>query len=337
MKLLMTAWLLSVLVGAASRASDVASNTKAFLEAEKRLRELTASLPDVEQTFSNDPEGLLGLAVLYDRYASSRELAARSDGLYRKVIDMEPQNKAAFMQFALHQVVEFTSRRMRLLDQLEIQRQYALSNNIQEVESPVEGHELFEWLREREDQQSVTIRNFEEARSRLIEKLDRDLPTVLSILEKGKTLDPDNAAYNYLEASLDFDLGENEAALLEVERGASKLRLESYVTQILSARRKVLQAAKFPDKDREMTEKYGQGGAVFVDDRKIFKMAEEYEAKRDFANATRVHQIMIKAADQLRQEPVAGRPGGKRGDNELSRRIEAKARRALARIRNGTK
>jgi len=129
----------------------------------------------------------------------------------------------------------------------------------------------------------------------------------------------------------------NEAALLEVEQGANKPRLESYLPQLLSARRKVLQAAKFPDKDREITEDDGKSGTLFVDDRKIFDMAEEYEAKRDFANAATVNQIMLKMADQLRQEPIGGPPGAKRGDNERSRRIEAKARQSLARIDQRTK
>jgi len=291
----------------------------------------------VEQTFSNDPEGLLGIAVLYDRHAMSRELGRRSDGLYQKVLEMEPQNRAALVPFALHRVVEFVSRRGRLLEQLEMHWENASKNNLKNVEWPVKGHELFEWLREREDQESVVIRDFNEARSRLIEKLDADLPAVFSVLARGKALDPNNAVYNYLEAWLDFDLGKNEAALLEVEQGANKPRLESYLPQLLSARRKVLQAAKFPDKDREITEDDGKSGTLFVDDRKIFDMAEEYEAKRDFANAATVNQIMLKMADQLRQEPIGGPPGAKRGDNERSRRIEAKARQSLARIDQRTK
>jgi hypothetical protein len=213
----------------------------------------------------------------------------------------------------------------------------ASSNSLKDVEWPVEGHELLEWLREREDQQFVVIRDFNEAKSRLIEKLDSDLPAVLSVLAKGKALDPNNAVYDYLEASLDFDLGKDEAAMLEMEQGANKPRLESYLPQMISARRKALQAAGFPDKDREVLEKRGQEGVLFVGDDKIFKIAEEYEAKHDSANATKVYQIMLKAAEQLRREPVVGQPGGKPGDNALSRRIEARARQSLARISEGPK
>lgn len=336
MRLLATVWVLLILSDPVSCAADWPS-TKAFFEAEDRLRELTAKLPEVEQTLSNDPEGLLGAAILYDHYSITPELEKRSDRLYRKVIDMEPQNKVAFLRFALHRLVEFTAHRQRVLETLELLRQCALSNNYTGVVDLDESHELFGWLREGPDQHRVEIRDFNEARSRIIEKFDANLPTVVSVLAKGRALDPNNAAYDYLEASLDFDFGKNEVALLEVEQGANKPRLESYVSQMVSAQKRVLQAAGFPEKDREILDKRGQEGVLFLEDEKIFKMAEEYEAKHDLANATRVHQTMLKAADQLRQEHVEGRPGGKRGDNTLSRHIEAKARQSLARIREGPK
>jgi len=336
MRSIVIACILLIPSGVASSASESPS-AKALFEAENSLRELTPRLPEMEQEFSNDPEGLLGLASLYERYAVSPALGERSEQLYRKAVTLEPQNKAAFARLALRVLVVFTSRRGRLLEQLEMQRQYALRNNLKEVESLAQGHELFEWLREKEGQSYVVIKDFNEARSRLIQKLDRDLPTVLSILNKGKGLDPDNAVYDYMHASLNFDLGKNEDALLEVERGAEKPRLENYRTQMMSARRKVLLAAGFPNKYREIMEKNELNVGVFVRTDKMFEMAEQYEAKHDLANAKRVYEIMLKAADQLRQESIPGQPGGKRGDNEISRRMEAKAKERLTKIRNEVK
>jgi hypothetical protein len=65
---------------------------------------------------------------------------------------------------------------------------------------------------------------------------------------------------------------------------------------------------------------------------KVMEVAKQQETSQDLKKASRICEVLIRLAEQVRQEPVPGEPGGKRGDNEFSKRIEREAKQQLAKI-----
>ena len=303
---------------------------KEMSEAEDQLRKFVPSLSAVEERFPNDIQVLLGLARIYKSYAPSFDYWDRSKQLYRKAVELDPKNKAAHAAMAMKFVVDFLGQRQGVLLSLELQREYAKENNLQEVEIPT-WDALYKWLRE-EGHQRVVIRDFNEARARICEKLDQGLPEVISDLEKAEKIDPENALYNYLRASLNFELGKDADGLKEVEQGSEKPYLNNYYIEIASARRRVLQEGGFPEHYREIIENMQTylGGLPSYD--KLIEIAKQQGTNQDPKKASRICEVLIRLAEQVRQEPVPGKPGGKRGENEFSRRIEKEAKQQLAKI-----
>lgn len=306
-------------------------SAKPIFEAEDLLRGFTPNMSALEEKFPNDPQILLGLADLY-HYAPSPEYWGKRVLMYRKVLEIDPNNKAAHSSLAMQVLVDFISQRGRVLYLLEMQQKYADDEGIQEVNIP-SWDPLYEWLRE--DHKTVVIRDFNETRARLCSKLDRNLPEVFSELDKGEKFESENALYNYLRAHINFELGRDTEGLAEAERGANKPYLNNYSVQIAEARNIVLQKAGFPDSYRQIivdrTEMPGRG-LPRID--KIFNLAKQQETKGNLKKAAQIYEIVIRMADQVRQEPVPGQATGKRGDNEISRHIEEQAKRELSRIRS---
>jgi hypothetical protein len=302
---------------------------KEMSEAEDQLRKFVPSLSAVEERFPEDLQVILGLARIYKSYAPSFDYWDRSKQLYRKAVELDPKNKFARAVLAKEIVSKFLGQRGILID-LEMQREYAKDNNLQEVEIPSWSN-LYKWLRE-EGQQRVVIRDFNEARARICEKLNRGLPAVISDLERAEKSEPENALYNYLRASLNFELGKEAEGLTEVERGANKPYLNNYWIESAASRRRVLREADFPEHYREIIENMQTylGGLPSYD--KLMEVAKQQETSQDLKKASRICEVLIRLAEQVRQEPVPGEPGGKRGDNEFSKRIEREAKQQLAKI-----
>ena len=317
-----------VILGMISQGQD-RPTIKEMSEAEDQLRKFVPSLSAVEDRFPDDLQVLLGLARIYKSYAPSFDYWDRSKQLYRKAVELNPKNKAACAVRSTEVVSEFLGQR-GILMALEMKRQYAKENNFQEVEIP-SWSSLYKWLRE-EGQQRVVIRDFNEARARICEKLDQGLPAVISDLEKAEKIDPENGLYNYVRAAVNFELGKEAEGLTEVERGANKPYLNNYWIEIAAARKRVLQEGGFPEHYREIIENMQTylGGLPSYD--KLIEIAKQQETSQDLKKASRICEVLIRLAEQVRQEPVPGKPGGKRGDNEFSKRIDREAKRQLARI-----
>lgn len=307
-------------------------STSAFRAAEDRIRGEMPALAQREQEFVSDAQGLLGLASLCERYATSPEFHKRSGELHRKVVATEPENRAAWAALAQYGVTDFIGRRRRLLMQFDMKRQYASREKLQEVEILDWNAELYDWLRE-ENQDRVVVRDFDEARVRLVQKLERDLPTVLDVLTEGKANDPNNALYDYLHAALEFELGHDEDAMAMTERGAEKPRLESYKQEMLAAREKVLQAIGFSEEDRNALEEHAVRSEVSVNVERVFQMAKQYETAENLQRAKRTYETLLGVARHLRRDRIPGHPDGGSANTVMSERIEREAKRALDGIR----
>jgi tetratricopeptide (TPR) repeat protein len=317
-----------VILGMISQGQD-RPTIKEMSVAEDQLRKFVPSLSAVEERFPDDLQVLLGLARIYKSYAPSFDYWDRSKQLYRKAVELDPKNKFARAVLAKEIVSEFLGQRGILID-LEMQREYAKDNNLQEVEIPSWSN-LYKWLRE-EGQQRVVIRDFNEARARICDKLNQGLPAVISDLEKAEKIDPENGLYNYVRAAVNFELGKEAEGLTEVERGANKPYLNNYWIEIAAARKRVLQEGGFPEHYREIIENMQTylGGLPNYD--KLMEVAKQQETSQDLKKASRICEVLIRLAEQVRQEPIPGKPGGKRGDNEFSKRIEREAKQQLAKI-----
>lgn len=310
---------------------------KGIDEAKTKLREFVPTLSTLEDKFPEDPQVSLGLAAIYSRHSPSFEYSKRSALLYRKTVALEPSNKAARVGMVKRIVSDFKSELGSLLSVLKMNQQYANAKNLQEVEilpswSGVNG--LYEWLHE-EGQEKVVISDFNEARLRICEKFDHKLSPVIAELEKAEKFEPDNAVYNYLRAQLYFDLDKDEKGLDELEKGSRKLYFNTYIVEISTARKRVLQEAGFPENyvrtiDENIPLPWGIPG-----ENKVFKIAKQEQQSGNLKKAKGIYDAIIRISNQYMEEPIPGKEGQaprKQADRKLEHRFEKIARQKINEI-----
>ena len=162
----------------------------------------------------------------------------RSLVLYQQAAALAPQDKAIRAGLAEDTVIHFIGWRAGLLVDLEGLRGAAVRGNIIDIEVPPYA-ELHEVMKEGA-QQRIMIRDFNEARSKLKAKMDRDLPSILAVLEQGRKLDPQNAYYDYLEAELHFWCDRDAEGLARAKDGSGKPQLNYYHREVKQAVQRVL-------------------------------------------------------------------------------------------------
>jgi len=297
-------------------------------ETEGRIQALVPLLWARKAEFANDPEMLLGLAIVVDQFAPDPQYARQNADLYRKILEIEPANKAAMAAFARHSVVRFITSLRKPLLYLEMQRQYAEQHDLKEVMIPSYS-ELYPWFGE-EGKDFVMISDFSEARSKIIQKQTQELPSVISILDDGKRIDPNNALYDYLGAQLDFELGHDRQGLSSVQKGTAKPKLDNYLDQVTAARKRVLESVAASRKDLEMLDSFKIPAGLHMDTEKLFRMAGERIAAGKAKAAADIYQLLMRIADQLEQENARTAAGGAYTRRELIRHIQRKAEKKLS-------
>ena len=327
---------------ATSRTPDKAVlEAKALREAEEKLREFVPTLSALEKRFSEDPEVLLGLATIYSHYSPDFEYSKRCALLYRKAVALEPSNKAARIGLVQRVVGDFMSQRGQLLLALEFKQQYAMRENLKEVEIDIPWDDelyklLCDLLRE-QGQEKIVIRDFNEARVRLCENFDRTkLPPVMAELEKAEKFEPGNAVYNYLRAQLYFDLDEDERGLEELQKGSRKPYFNTYVIETAAARNRVIREVGFPENYRRTIEENLPLPWGIPAEPKVFMIAKQEQERGNPKKAIEIYEAMIRIENQYNEEPIpgkAGQPPGRQRDRNLSYPFGRMARQQLAKIR----
>jgi hypothetical protein len=302
----------------------------AMREAEEHARALVPRLWHFHcrGDFADDPQMLLGSAILMDQFAPHPKYSLRSADLYRAVLEIEPGNRVAMAALARHTVTRFVGDLGRPLMSLEMKRQYAELNNLKEVVIPSHS-DLYEWFGE-EGKDVVTISDFDAARARIVREQLPKVPAVRAVLGEGMRMDPNNALYDYLGAQLDFELGHDEQALVRIRKGAEKAKLDNYVGQLAAARRMLLERRGTAQKHIDTIDSSKSLGGLYVDTDKILRVAEERATAGDTEAAAGMYELLIRVTDQAAEENDRANVGGRRTHARVLEYVRRKAREGLA-------
>jgi len=321
-----------LLANPAAAENKTENYTQRMSIAEEKLRQFLPKLRFLEDKYPNDVEIQLGLGIIYDDYATSPDFTAKSEEQYNKVLKIDPNNRPTRTIIARRLYGQSMSMHKGGLATLESLIHMAKKENKKEIRMHKDGR-LLKWS-EREGPNVMVFTDFnnalEQFRRKCNEKLEKELPFILAELNKGERIDPQNALYNYLRALIYFELGENEKALRQIEEGLTKKYLNNYGIEINKARARVLRESDFPQPHRSLIEDdcivlaYGHMVA-----QKIDNLAKAYREQGSLKDAEKMYNLMIRIAEQAREEPV---PYSAQTKERISRIIENLANKGIAEL-----
>ncbi len=327
----MKACVLSILLGCLCSASAGPFGDR---ELGNKIRNLVPTLGELEKKSAQDAEALMGLAATYRSFPPAEEYFDRSLTLYRQAALLAPQDKAIHAGLSEDMVTHFCSRRENLLADLEAKRAYAVRNNLREVEMLPWG-KLYHELKE-EGQEKVMIRDFNETRLKLLAKVDRDLPNVRAVLEQGRELDPQNAYYDYLEAFLELELGNDTQGLAKAKRGSEKPQLNYYHNEVKHAVDRALKETTLGESDRNtLVGAFPRVGTPPHD--RLSDRAWQFEAGGKPDKAREIYETQLRMVRQIREEPSMKHANAADVDTLDVDRCETEATKNLARVREREK
>jgi tetratricopeptide (TPR) repeat protein len=315
-------------------AAEAESNTfvQEMSVAENKLRQFLPRLRFLEDKYPNDTEIQLGLGILYGDYAPSPDFSAKSEEQYNKVLKIDPNNRLVQCIIARRIYGQPMAVHKSGLTTLETLIHVARKENKQEVRIHKDGR-LLRWS-EIEGPNVMVITDFnnalEQVRRKFDEKLEKKLPVVLAELNIGERIDPQNALYNYLSALLYFELGDNEKAVNQIEEGLTKKYLNNYGIESSKARARVLREADFPQPHRSLIENvYPILSYGHMVGKKMDILAKDYKERGSLKDAEKMYNLMIRVAEQAREEPV---PYDVMTKEKICRIVEKMANKGIAEL-----
>jgi hypothetical protein len=270
------------------KAQDIATiNYEEYIKeskaAEDEFRNYLPKIERLENKHTNDPEFLIGSALLYERYANSKETGEKIKKYWERVFIIDPNNKVALAtkirddQYMYLQDLslifdeldrKIKSAQKRGSDSITIEYQinmgpqgFAGKNNTEQqvfigkygekITQPATSQsQLYKYFA-KGDNKDIVISDFESAKVQLKEKLNEELEKSLDIIDNAEKCDPDNALYNYLKAHIYFKLGNIEYGLEQIKTGTQKKYLRTYYPEIRQSAAKVLELIDFPEFSRQ--------------------------------------------------------------------------------------
>ena len=215
------------------------------IEAEGKLVEFLPQLKILGEEYPDDTEIQVGLVFLYKSASRHTLIPSYSyDDQIETVLVIDPNNRTVWALKAKGLCNLYAAKRDELVDSLERRIDNAKWRGVEEVTIRKRSL-LYQYLKEG-GEDAVVIRDFDRAIQQLQEKFDAEVPEVLSMLNEGQSIDPDNAFYNYLKAYLYLKLGEKNRVVMEIEEAVAKKYLNFYSIEKNKAMSRVLQEVGFP-------------------------------------------------------------------------------------------
>ncbi len=280
----------------------------------------------LEKEYATDVDIQLGLAILYKRYPDgSANIEEKIKRQWEKVLSLDPSNKIALATITNNNTQFYMARYSARLDDLEsliesaqkrgvdyitIQKEnrYAptVNSNMVQLERDFTPP-LYKYFSEGNNE-DIVIRDYEEARRQLKEKLKIELSESIEPIRKSEQNDTGNALYNYLEAEVYFGLSQNESGLEQVRIATQKQYLKTYLPEIRQAVSKVLVTINFPEQFRSIiTSEYAPFGQ-FITGNIITKGLEpllaQYKEQGKSKSVEEIFNMTSLIAEQIRKEPM---------------------------------
>jgi hypothetical protein len=305
-------------------------------EAQNKLREFVPKLSLIEEKYTDDPQMILGLAMIYSSYSPTPEFSEKAVQLYRKAVKLSPDNKCANIGLINRMIEDYNRHYDIATESLKGLQEYAIRSNLKEIEVPSWADYLYDMLKEK-DQEKVVINDFNNARATLEMKFDPERKVILSEIDKAENSEPENAIYSSIRAQLFFDLGKDNEAIEELERSSKKPYLNNYWKDSFNAQMRVLKEADFAENYRNIIEdELSSLYRGLPGGKKPFEIAKQYEDKGNIQKAKEIYEIVIRIANQIREESVPidnGKRTAKRGENDYSKYLEKQVKDKLAQLK----
>jgi hypothetical protein len=283
----------------------------------------------LEEKYADDPEFLLGSAILYTQYANTERMVKKIDKQWERILSSDPNNKAALATVTIKNTQFYTTRVQTRLDELESKIMSAKKRGVDSITIPYqrsttrliqnEGDtfqtssnvkiqpELYKYF-STGDNKDIVIKDFDAARITLKEKLTTELAESIDLISNAENRDTDNALYNYLKANIYFEIGNSEPALEQVRIAGKKKFLNTYFVESRQAVFKVLELINFPEQMRQyITDRYSPIGPFIIGniEKKILEPAvTKYEKQGQTDRTEEIFNMASLMAEQIRKEPM---------------------------------
>lgn len=287
---------------------DASNQFEALAE---KVNEFLPKLKALGNEYPNNVEIQLGIAKLYETPGARTDpnMVIEYDNIaqYDKILAIEPDNRPALAQKTWLICNRFVVNRNGMLEYLESVINAAKEHGMKQLTIPDWGDELYQYLGKKE-QRSVVFDDFDTPVELLKEKIDKEIPSVIAVIENGQSKDPNNALYNYLRAYLLFNLGDTDMAVSEVETAIKKPYWNNYIVEAKNAELKVLQEVGFPEAEKNTVRDTYSPSSIFLSG-KIWRKGLEplgdfYKKEGNLDKARKMYNLAIGIAKHIKEEPV---------------------------------
>ena len=245
---------------------------KQLVQIEDEFHNYLPKIELLENQYANDPDFLIGSALLYSKYGNSEVVVEKSDQQWERIFSFDPNNKVA-LAITVKDVQFYPERLSLIYDELirrinsakarefgSITIRYQINygpnkiveKNGEKILQPAQTSQsrLYKYFSQGNNK-DIVISDFESAEVKLKAKLNLELAESLDIIDNAEKRDPDNALYNYLKAHIYFKLGNNDFGLNQIKLGTQKEYLKTYYPQIIQSVSKVLDLINYPESLRQ--------------------------------------------------------------------------------------
>ncbi len=126
---------------------------------------------------------------------------------------------------------------------------------------------------------------------------------LLEELRKSASVDPDNALYDYLSASMYFVEGQKQEAINKIEKGLNKKYMSLYTKERIEARQRLLDEMDFPSPEREgfLTTRTSFTMPWHLC-RDLLEIGEEHQKNGKFTEAENFYNMVVRIAEQTKED-----------------------------------
>jgi len=303
---------------------------KEWRAAEDEFRNYLPKIELLEDEYADDPEFLIGSALLYEKYYTSKVEAEKIDKYWERVLSIDPNNKVALATTIRNDQYWYLQKQSLIFDELDrkiksaqkretgsITIKYQMNmgpytivrKNGEKILQPAHTSQpqLYKYFA-KGDNKDIVITDFDATLVQLKTKLDVELAESLDIISNAEKHDPDNALYNYLKAHIYFKLGYNDYGLNQIKIGTKKEYLKTYYPQIIESVAKVLELIDFPEPLRQFIKASYSSTGLFIRDSILNEDLEpliaEYGKQDKNETIKEILDMVSMIAQQLRKEPM---------------------------------
>ena len=327
--------------------SELSSSNDVFSSTNDKIIQMYPKYLELGKSNPNNIDIQLGLLFLYTEYGDPNTFLRRKPPLeeilkeyggpdenieeaqFEKILKLDPKNKIARAAFVRSQCRHYINIRAAELSHWQIFIDKAKKNNGR-VELWPSGYgggwvnPFYDFFDFKEDwvkkgmpvnlidyvKHVKIIEDINAATEIVYKHANQDLPKVFELIDKAQPYDKANALYDYLRAYAYFTINDEEKAIKELKKAASKKILRIYIAERSKCVRLVLQKINFPKRELDyvvnkrflFVENFMRSSIL---NKGFGDVIKRYEDKKDFKQAEEMYKILIQMHRHCLQEEIS--------------------------------